>query len=345
MSKTYLIITSIADQNNSVLRKFSEETIARNIPFIVMGDRKSPGDFNLTGCDYYSLERQSLLHFNLAKILPVNHYTRKNLGYLIAMSEGAERILETDDDNYPFGEFWEERNEIVEAHFLSETGWVNIYRYFTSLNIWPRGCPLEHINDKLPELDGTLYVKCPIQQGLADQNPDVDAIYRLILPLPVNFGKVGNIALGKNSICPFNSQNTTWFSEAFRLMYLPSCCSFRMTDIWRSFVAQRIAWSCGWSVLFHDSSVFQERNQHNLMRDFNDEIPGYLNNKKILQCLMDIDLYEGSSKIGENMILCYKQLINEGFLLPDELIMLEAWLTDIDNLNNTQAVQNQINQD
>ena len=28
---------------------------------------------------------------------------------------------------------------------------------------------------------------CPIQQGLADRNPDVDAIYRLILPLPFSF--------------------------------------------------------------------------------------------------------------------------------------------------------------
>jgi hypothetical protein len=32
---------------------------------------------------------------------------------------------------------------------------------------------------------------------------------------------------------------------------LSSYCSFEMTDIWWSFVVQRVAWICGWSVLFH----------------------------------------------------------------------------------------------
>ena len=47
-----------------------------------------------------------------------------------------------------------------------------------------------------------------------------------------------------------------------------------MTDIWRSFVAQRIAWTNNWSVLFDEPTVWQERNEHDLMRDFRDEVPG-----------------------------------------------------------------------
>ena len=46
-----------------------------------------------------------------------------------------------------------------------------------------------------------------------------------------------------------------------------------MTDIWRSFVAQRIAWANGWAILFHEPTVWQDRNEHNLMRDFRDESP------------------------------------------------------------------------
>ena len=65
-------------------------------------------------------------------------------------------------------------------------------------------------------------VVSPIWQGLADRNPDIDAIYRLTQPLPVHFDKTKlRIALAEGSICPFNSQNTTWFREAFPLMYLP----------------------------------------------------------------------------------------------------------------------------
>ena len=90
-------------------------------------------------------------------------------------------------------------------------------------------------------------VACPIQQGLADGNPDVDAIFRLVLPLPMNFGRKPPIALCRGAWCPFNSQNTSWWPAAYPLLYLPAYCSFRMTDIWRSFVAQRICWENGWS--------------------------------------------------------------------------------------------------
>ena len=48
-----------------------------------------------------------------------------------------------------------------------------------------------------------------------------------------------------------------------------------MTDIWRSFVAQRILQENDWAVLFHAPTVSQERNEHDLMRDFADEVPGY----------------------------------------------------------------------
>ena len=74
------------------------------------------------------------------------------------------------------------------------------------------------------------------------------------------------VALGRGSWCPFNSQNTAWWPDAFPLLYLPSFCSFRMTDIWRSLVAQRIAAENGWWILFHEPTVRQERNEHNLMR-------------------------------------------------------------------------------
>jgi hypothetical protein len=40
------------------------------------------------------------------KFLPSKHYARKNLGYLIAIKNGAEIIIETDDDNIPEKNFW-----------------------------------------------------------------------------------------------------------------------------------------------------------------------------------------------------------------------------------------------
>lgn len=334
MKNTFLVITSIANQDHPVLKQFATECATHEVPFIVIGDTKSPDEFDLAGCDFFSINRQLSLNFELAKTLPVKHYSRKNLGYLVAMSKGAEIIIETDDDNYPLQLFWNNRTKQVNAHVLNDKGWVNVYKYFTEAHIWPRGFALENLHDNLPKLEKQTAIECPIQQGLADENPDVDAIYRLILPLPVTFNKSDNIALGNNSFCPFNSQNTTWFKEAFPLLYLPSYCSFRMTDIWRSFVAQRIAWTCGWPILFHHSTVWQERNDHNLMNDFRDEISGYNNNALIYKSLKELNLKEGMANISSNMKICYKRLIELGLVGEGESFLLDAWLKDTIDINS-----------
>ena len=332
MKNTALVITSIADQYHPILNQFAAEASRQSVSFIVVGDTKSPLDFDLQGCEFYSIQRQQELSFQLSKILPTKHYARKNIGYLVAIKNGAEVIIESDDDNIPLPGFWDARSKSVQASLLQHQGWVNVYKYFSELNIWPRGFALEHIQDKLPALVASTKVNCPIQQGLADDNPDVDAIYRLILPLPVVFNQSQSVALGEGAICPFNSQNTSWFQEAFALLYLPSYCSFRMTDIWRSFVAQRIAWTCGWPILFHRSTVRQKRNDHNLMHDFRDEVSGYTNNLELFKNLEELKLGHGPEYIPSNMIACYRRLIEMGLVKSGEMKLLEAWLSDLASL-------------
>ena len=46
-----------------------------------------------------------------------------------------------------------------------------------------------------------------------------------------------------------------FFVRVITLLHLPAYCSFRMTYIWRSFVAQRIAAVNGSPMLFHKATV------------------------------------------------------------------------------------------
>lgn len=330
MNNKTLVITSIADDSHPILKRYAAEAKMRDVPFIVVGDTKSPPIFNMSDCDYYSITRQESLGLELSKKLPVKHYARKNIGYIVAIRNGAEVIVETDDDNIPLDGFWCHRSARQQVQTISHDGWVNIYKYYSDNHIWPRGFALEKILDTQPKLGNIKEVYCPIQQGLADDNPDVDAIYRLTQPLPITFKSRKAIALNNKSICPFNSQNTTWFKEAFPLLYLPSYCSFRMTDIWRSFIAQRIAWTCDWSILFHESTVRQKRNNHNLMNDLLDEISGYSGNLEIVSALSNMNLKHGVANIPENLTKCYKKLISLNFIGQQELELLNAWLIDID---------------
>jgi hypothetical protein len=331
--KSFLIITSIASPDNKVLNVFANECFSKNVGFIVVGDKKSPSDFKLNRCDFYGIERQRDLPFALAKSLPIQKYSRKNIGYLVAIAQGAEIIIETDDDNFPVYDFWNKRVCDVHAFPLINKGWVNVYRLFSKKNIWPRGFALEHINNSQFDINSKKeLLHCPIQQGLADCNPDVDAIFRLTSEISVVFDKFDNIALGSGSWCPFNSQNTTWFRKAFPLMYLPSYCSFRMTDIWRSFIAQRIAWINNWHILFHNATVYQERNEHDFMLDFKDELPGYLNNGRICRELQKLDLKPGAEYLFENMVKCYNVFIDLRLILPEERKLLYNWIEDCGKL-------------
>ena len=333
MKKIALVITTIASSKNYILKKYAKLAKKNGIEFIVIGDKKSPLKFSLKGANYYSLKKQKSLKFNLSKILPINHYSRKNLGYLIAMQNNPETIIETDDDNIPFKNFFSIKKITKQTTYISKnSGWVNIYKYFSKKNIWPRGFALEELNKPLSKKLKLSKIISPIQQGLADDNPDVDAIYRLTRTLPIKFKSTRNISLGIGSICPFNSQNTGWLKEAYQLMYLPSYCSFRMTDIWRSFIAQRIAWTCGWTILFHKSSVVQKRNEHNLMRDFHDEISGYKNNFEIMKNLINLKLRPGVKNIKYNMLLCYKKLIQMNLIDKKEIKLLNAWFLDYKNI-------------
>ncbi|MGA2598190.1 MAG: STELLO glycosyltransferase family protein [Bryobacteraceae bacterium] len=300
----------------------------RDIPFYLIGDAASPADFHLDGCNFFGLERQRETGLRFAGRCPLRHYARKNIGYLLAIRDGARIVIETDDDNLPRCGFWSERTLQHTAPVLRGNRWVNVYRWFTDEPVWPRGFPLEHLRDELGE-SMMQSVTAPIQQGLAAANPDVDAVYRFVGKLPVEFERDAPVALARGSWCAFNSQNTTWFADAFPLLYLPSYCTFRMTDIWRSFIAQRIAWANGWSVLYHGPTVDQVRNDHDLLRDFRDEIPGYLNNARLAETLDALSLRSGPENLGDNLLTCYEQLVRLELVDRAELQLLDLWLGDL----------------
>ncbi len=328
-----VVVTSISGPND-VMRQLAAETSKRGAHFIVIGDVPSPKDFSLDGCDFYSLDRQKETGFVFPRICPQRHYARKNIGYLVAIAQGTTLILETDDDNFPLEGFWQPRRKTHELAVIESAGWVNLYNYFSETNVWPRGLSLADLKKKAPPRQNlpVKEITCPIQQHLADENPDVDALFRLLYELPVLFQKNDPVAITKGSWCPFNSQNTTWYPEAFELLYLPAYCSFRMTDIWRSFVAQRIAWENDWGILFGPATMRQERNEHDLMRDFADEVPGYLNNAAIASALESLPLKKGTENIGSNMRTCYEKLVEMDLVGEKELELLTAWQQDLDRI-------------
>jgi STELLO glycosyltransferases len=176
------------------------------------------------------------------------------------------------------------------------------------------------------ELEETTEHECVIQQFLANENPDVDAVFRLTNEGPENFEGL-DVVLGPGTWCPFNSQNTLWRPTAFPYLYLPFTASFRMTDIWRSFVAQTCVHAMDGNVAFRGASMYQQRNEHSLIGDFADEISGYLNNDLIMVMLSEL-VFEQGGGAGANLRQCYKAMVTAGHLRPEEIGLVDGWLED-----------------
>lgn len=323
-----IVITSIFNPTEAVI-SFSE---IDKYQLIVVGDQKTPIDWNCKNVDYISVAQQELLNFELVKVLPYNHYCRKMLGYLKAIKNGAEYIIDTDDDNIPkvnwnFPEF-DNTFDCID----NDKGFVNVYQLYTKQKIWPRGLPLNLISTQF-ELEKALQskeCKIGIWQGLADEDPDVDAIYRLTNDTPCYFEEREPVVLGKGTISPFNTQNTIIRKELFALLYLPTYVTFRFTDILRGLIAQPIMWLFDYQLGFINATVVQKRNPHDYMKDFISEIPMYEHTYKVLELVTTA--ISKSESIETNLYNAYVALMNANIVCKEELVTLEAWLNDLNNL-------------
>ncbi len=338
--KLAFVVTSI-NSSSPGLTKIGEQALAHGYQAIMVGDRKGPESFDTPGITFYSLHDQRETNFRTAIEGPIDTYTRKLTGYLIAISHGAEFIRETDDDNTPYDSFFAPVPDSIETRqFTSNNRWTNICSAFTDRHVWPRGFPLNEIHNPNAstftwgsELK-VLPITHVVLQGLADGDPDVDAVYRLTATdsSDITFRQDPPAQIPHTTWTPFNSQATTWPKRLFPLLYLPATCSFRMTDIWRSFVAQRLMRELDSYVIYTAPNVHQNRNDHDLMCDFSDEIEGYLGYNKVLDLLESTKLEPGEDKIADNLRVIYQALIANGFVTDAELPLLDAWLSDLTTL-------------
>ena len=109
-------------------------------------------------------------------------------------------------------------------------------------------------------------------QSLANNDPDVDAMYRLIQPLPFSFPQQGLPCLvPSNRLSPYNAQATLHFYSALWSLLLPMTVHGRVADIWRSYIAMRLGREIGMRLLFSRPVVVQLRNSHDYMADFDSE--------------------------------------------------------------------------
>jgi hypothetical protein len=328
MKNLWVIITTI-NKPTLAIKKFDELSQVFNFNLLLIGDTKTPNEFAELSATYLSISEQDRLFPKLSMLVPKKHYSRKNIGYVYAMSKGAEYIFDTDDDNIPLDNFY---SQLISAQaktlLSSDSNHCNIYSYFTQKKVWPRGLPLDEIRYGEYGEKNIADYRSPIIQFLANREPDVDAVYRLVDNQPVYFDdKKQGFALDAKTWCPFNSQATLFEKKYFNNLYLPCYVPFRMTDIWRSFVAQIALWNNDEKLSFHQPIVEQFRNEHDFMLDFIDEIEGYKYNKDICLTLEQL-LYDNKNQII-GLKDAYNAIKKYGIIENREFEIIDEWSTVI----------------
>ena len=337
-SKIFTVLTTI----NSPDDRVSDWMKITGNHTIVVGDKKTPSTWNHSKCEFISLEDQLTSKFAIASLLPENHYTRKNLGYLYAIKKGAQAIIDTDDDNFPNTIKWNNllssKFEVFEHASSEKISFKNIYSYFSNSDIpfWPRGFPLNLINCEKTNIDLCEILNASskyagLWQCMVDGDPDIDAIHRLIYKNTPHFQDKDALIMGNNTFCAFNSQNTLWVdSELFPLLYLPSTVSFRFTDILRGYIAQAVINTTSKNWGFYQATAYQDRNEHNLMNDFRSEVSMYSNMEEIFQIIYES--CKSTNSITENLMNCYSSLFKNKFVRDEELKILSSWMADLNSL-------------
>lgn len=341
--KYWVVVTTIFSISPSV-KRIVEST---RWCIIIVADKKSQEKtseqyFNPMGIKFnkdmhffLSVSDQGALYKNLGIVQEIswNHFGRKNIGYLFAIRHNAELIFDMDDDN------------IVEPALLPDSipqlcvgtqdhTIINPYPYFGQKYIWPRGLPLTHAKNTTSTATFVSYNKesCKnigILQSLADNDADVDAILRLTSHhYPVTFDKRAFVIEIKNgNFAPFNAQATLFAKSCFWALLLPLGVHGRVSDIWRSFIAQTLMKLTGNTLAFSSPWVKQNRTTHDILADFDAEIPLYTQTLELISFLKDWECFYDSFEMCMEQLYC--DLYDFDILGGSDVFLVRSWLSDL----------------
>ena len=357
----WAVMTTIFEVSDAVRRQVR----LRNWCLVVVADKRSPKTYN-TGwmpgegneaVVYLTPDDQMVMKNEFADTLPWNNFGRKNVGFLYAIMHGAKVIYDFDDDNLL--KFWipgaappgapsldaaitDNEEQSIDVLEPKDHNWPTYNPYpvlgAPTLPSWPRGLPLDDI--KVPNCSNTPLHNVTLKassiavlQSLAEYEPDVDAIYRLTMPIPFFFNRPKedkHLMVPKGTLTPYNAQATLHFRAGFFGLFLPITVSGRVTDIWRSFIAQRLFWDVGLQIGFIARPiVVQDRNIHTNIADLAAEWDIYVKGKQLMTFL---ESWKGKGRtIVERTEELWVALYERQYIEIGDVELVQLWLQSLIN--------------
>ena len=276
-------------------------------------------------------ERFGQFYEKYASIVPEKAHAETSFGFLVALEEGADFIIELDDDVLIKGLIQGHQSNLFENSgetVYSKSKWYNTLDLLvlnSSDRYFPRGHPYAveaRVEDYRWHRQGGC---CVLNMGHWLGNPDFDA-----LTILYNGGLDGRckvigksikkekVIVGKGTYFAVCSMNTSFVAKvvpAFYQLYMNVMGIDRFDDIWSGLFLKRIADHLGDLVCLGKPAGIHEKRARSTFNDLKKELEGMIINEWLWKAVDSCDL-SGSSYAD-----CYLSLV-------------EALKTEINNMNN-----------
>ncbi|XP_050401606.2 uncharacterized protein LOC126818313 [Patella vulgata] len=308
-----------------------------NLPewkLLVVENSNTPKDWKLTNCTYLSLTEQQ--HVYISKLIPTESYSRKIIGYLYAISNGAETIYDLDDTIQLLTDLDDLVNPESFEYGLQYNGRVifNPFKHFGQSTIWPRGFPLNKISENGTNSYFVSDFKKPsILQILSNGDPDIDSVFRRTLKSTIKALNISFDSAKPPVVIPplvftaINSQNTLFRYKALWAMVLPVTPSHQHSDVIRGYWAQRLLWEIGGSVGCYPPNTYQIRNSRSYAL-IEDSKGSYFDPNKLVdfliqwKCPVERTFFQCVSLLSE-------KLAEDGYWQQHDHLLVKAWIHEL----------------
>lgn len=307
---------------------------------VVAGDRKTPDlkvrEFmaTLPGRNFYlSPNAQELAYPKVSETMGWNCIQRRNLAVLKAMELGPKTITTIDDDNYPLGDDWFSRLDeymrpTAQRVTSCESGWFDPGSLCVP-SVVHRGYPLEQRH--APYVSPLVYAsseprRIGVLASLWVGDPDIDAVERIVTN-PWVTDVIANAVLDVGTWAPFNSQATTVVGELAPLLFMWPGVG-RYDDIWASYLARVIMDARDWHVRYGAPTVKQTRNEHDLIKDLENEMFGMRHNQEVIDILripLGPEIVDSSAGVNHLMREVMRRFVTVDFMPRQTLEAYDAW--------------------
>jgi hypothetical protein len=339
--RIYIVIASVNELLNIV--SFKEQLIknANEIKIIVIdeGDEKirEKNRQILQGLQYEFYgpnERRSWFSARFGNnyekyltVIPEKCHAETSFGFLVAYEEGADVIIELDDDC-----FYANGHDLIRGHLnnlfhdggfivYSNSKWYNTIENLVlncNLLVFPRGHPYAS-ETRVESYKSYSWremktKKCVLNMGLWGGHPDIDALTILYNGGLDGRSSIKSISLKRDkvivdkgayfAICSMNTSFQRKIVPAFYQLHMKAMGIDRFDDIWSGLFIKKIADQLGDSICLGKPLVYHDKRPRSTFKDLKAELEGMIMNEVLWKIVDSLELS------GKDYFECYSGLAN-----------------------------------